>query len=80
MFVWNVMDYRAAIRDAPAAGVIVESEDPFEMVRQNWSAAFRSDTWKRSVTSAHIKTGGDIFQIAPLLKRLSPKKLSVQSC
>ncbi|MCE9610543.1 MAG: hypothetical protein K8R23_10150 [Chthoniobacter sp.] len=73
---WRAYDYRAAVREARAAGFgYRESPTPFTAIRADWHAAFRLATWLKDTQELHLPVGTDLAPFRPLLLRLDPTSL-----
>lgn len=84
---WCVHDYRAAIREAEEAGFIWRSDETFDLIRQDWRAAFRKETWaphKRFLvigdSSLEAKIVLDLDPYRDLIHRLRPTELVIYRC
>lgn len=80
IFLWRVMDQRAAVREARAAGIVVYGADPFKVIREDWYDAFRWDTWERPIFWVAFQEGASLSQFAGLLRRLRPQELGALGC
>ncbi|MCE9610443.1 MAG: leucine-rich repeat domain-containing protein [Chthoniobacter sp.] len=79
--VWRAYDYRAAVREARAAGFnYVESPTPFARIRANWQAAFHLATWTNHTRALWLPVGKDLAPLRPLLLRLDPIHLQAAQC
>lgn len=84
---WLVHDYSAAVREAMEAGFEWEANDTFDLIRQDWHAALRKETWGTHERILRIGSPFDNFgpaiDFSPnrnLLQRLRPTKLEVSFC
>ncbi|MCE9610537.1 MAG: hypothetical protein K8R23_10120 [Chthoniobacter sp.] len=79
--VWSAYDYRAAVREARAAGFyFLESPSPFAAIREDWHAAFRFATWLEHSRRLELPDGTDLAPLRPLLLRLDPTRLDAWQC
>lgn len=84
---WRVYDYRLAVDEAKAAGFEWRADETFDLIRQDWLAALRKETWG---THERILIIGDpfsdnrgAFDLAPhrdLFHRLRPTGLLIYQC
>jgi hypothetical protein len=77
---WRAYDYRAAIREAQAAGYTWEVREPIALIRADWRAAFQKATWTGSYWYLHVGEDRDFASLRPLLLRLRPTGLSATAC
>ncbi|MCE9610570.1 MAG: hypothetical protein K8R23_10290 [Chthoniobacter sp.] len=81
---WSVRrayDYRAAVREARAAGFDYrESPTPFAAIRADWHAAFCLATWLEHERRLDLPEGTDLAPLRPLLLRLDPTGLRAWQC
>ncbi|MCE9610054.1 MAG: hypothetical protein K8R23_07575 [Chthoniobacter sp.] len=78
---WRAYDYRAAVREARAAGFdFRESPTPFVAIRADWRAALRPATWTQRQRRLLLPAGTDLAPLRPLLLRLDPTDLTVVRC
>ncbi|MCE9610055.1 MAG: hypothetical protein K8R23_07580 [Chthoniobacter sp.] len=78
---WRAYDYRAAVREARAAGFdFRESPTPWAAIRADWRAALRLDTWTVRERELVLPRGTDLAPLRPLLLRLDPTELTVRGC
>ena len=72
---WQAYDYRAAVREARAAGFdFRESPTPFAAIREDWHAAFSFATWTEHRRTLTLDSA-DLAALRPLLLRLRPTEL-----
>ena len=74
---WREYDYRAAIREAQAAGFWWTSREPFDLISEDWRAAFHEQTWTYRYRNLGLKNVPDLAQVRNLLHRLRPTGLDV---
>ncbi|MCE9610049.1 MAG: hypothetical protein K8R23_07550 [Chthoniobacter sp.] len=72
---WREFDRRAAIREARAAGCTWQVSEPIALIRADWHAALRKETWTKSFWQLDVGRGRDLASIRPLLLRLRPTAL-----
>ncbi len=78
---WRAYDYRAAGREARAAGFgFDESPTPFAAIRADWHAALRPATWTQRDRRLLLPGGTDLAPLRPLLLRLDPTYLAAGRC
>jgi hypothetical protein len=77
---WREFDHRAAVREARASGCTWEVREPIAVIRANWRAAFRKDTWTDSYWQLDVGYGRNLTHLRPLLLRLRPTTLIAHSC
>ncbi len=78
---WRTYDYRAAVREAEAAGFyFVESPTPFAAIRADWRDALRPATWTERDRRLYLRDGTDLAPLRPLLLRLDPTHLVAWQC
>lgn len=78
---WREYDFRAAIREAKAAGWQWETRDPVTLILADWRAVGRKETWTfhyRRVV--HLPEGTNLAVARPLLARLRPTYLFAEGC
>lgn len=74
---WRINDYQAAVREAEAAGFSWESTDTFDLIRKDWQAALRKETWGKHESLLHIGEVPDPGRYRELIHRLRPTELRV---
>jgi hypothetical protein len=77
---WRAYDYRAAVREARAAGLYFESPTPLATIRADWYAALRPSTWTERWRRLDLPEGTDLTPLRPLLLRLGPTHLQARNC
>jgi hypothetical protein len=77
---WREFDHRAAIREARAAGYTWKVREPIALIRADWRAAFRKETWTESYRHLNVGEGRDLASLRPLLLRLRPTVLIANHC
>ena len=78
---WRQYDFRAAVREAKAAGLDFKmSDNPFAVIRKDWRAAFRKATWTDHQRELAIPYGTDLAPLKSLIYRLRPTKLAAERC
>lgn len=77
---WREYDYRAAIREAKEAGFEWGSTDTFDLIRQDWRAAFRKETWGKHEIILHTGDVRDLGRYRDLIHRLRPTDLEISQC
>lgn len=78
--VWREYDFRAAIREAKAAGWQYERRDPVTLILADWRTAGMKATWKDRYSRVGLPVGTDLATAAPLLSRLRPTRLVALRC
>ena len=69
---WRIYDYRAAVREAKEAGFVWRADDTFDLIRQDWRAALRKETWKAHDRWLHVMNVSDLTSHRALIHRLRP--------
>jgi len=84
---WRVYDYRAAVDEAKRLGFLWESRETFDLIRRDWRAALRKETWGTHERILRINEKDhrnmavfDLESYRDLLQRLRPTKLEVSFC
>ena len=78
---WRQYDFQRAVREAEAAGFsFQQSPGPVALIRADWHAAFRGDTWFERKRTLTLPQGCDLALHRPLLLRLRPTILSAKEC
>ncbi|MCE9610048.1 MAG: hypothetical protein K8R23_07545 [Chthoniobacter sp.] len=77
---WREYDHRAAIREAEAAGYEWEVREPIGLIRADWNAAFRKETWTEGYWRLDVGKDRDLASLRPLLLRLRPTELFAPAC
>ncbi|KAB2644303.1 MAG: leucine-rich repeat domain-containing protein [Verrucomicrobia bacterium] len=78
---WRAYDYRAAVREARAAGFFfLESPTPLAAIRADWQAALRLATWTERERRLELPDGTELAPLRPLLMRLDPTDLTAIRC
>lgn len=78
---WRAYDYRAAVREARAAGfVFTEGPTPLADIRADWRDALRLATWTQHTRALVLPEGTDLAPLRPLLLRLDPTHLQARNC
>ncbi len=78
---WRAYDYRAAGREARAAGFgFEESPSAWAAIREDWQAALRLATWTQRERRLELPVGTDLAPLRPLLLRLDPTDLMALGC
>jgi hypothetical protein len=75
--VWLAYDYQTAVCEAKEAGLSWNSEDPISLIRKDWRAALRKETW--SPSERFLATGRvtDLGSYRVLIHRLRPTQMLV---
>lgn len=76
---WRTYTFRSAITEGKALGGLVQFSDPVEVIRKNWKAAFRKETWSDGVTLMTIPSGEAFEKNVAIVRRLNPKSLHVSA-
>jgi hypothetical protein len=77
---WREYDYRAAGREARAAGFGFVETTPWAAIRADWHAALRLATWTKHQRVLELPEGTDLAPLRPLLLRLDPTFLRAVRC
>ncbi len=78
---WRAYDYRAAVREAGAAGFYFgESPTALAAIREDWRAALRPAAWTERKRWVVLRNGTDLAPLRPLLLRLDPTELTAPEC
>ena len=77
---WRIYDYRAAVREAKEAGFIWESYETFDLIRQDWRAALRKETWGTHERMLQRDNVPDLGRYRELIHRLRPTDLRLDGC
>ncbi len=78
---WRAYDYRAAGREARAAGFgFEESPTAWAAIRTDWRSALRLATWTERERRLKLPDGTDLAPLRPLLLRLDPTDLTAREC
>lgn len=84
---WRVHDYRAAVDEAKRLGFEWEAEETFDLIRRDWRAALRKETW--GTHERVLRIGSPFDNLGPtidfspnrnLLQRLRPTGLLIYQC
>lgn len=86
-FAWREYDYQQADIEAKEVGFRWEAVDPVSLIRQDWHAAMRKETWathRRTLvigdSSLESKIVLDLEPYRDLIHRLSPTELVIYRC
>lgn len=71
---WREYDYRAAVREARAAGYEWSTDEPFMLNRSAW------EKWVDPYGRLHLGLGADLTRVRSLLPRLRAKRLIANHC
>ena len=74
---WRAYAFRSALAEAKALGWEVQYTDPVEVIRKNWKAAFKKETWLDGVTLLSVPTSEPFEQNVAIVYRLNPKGLRI---
>ncbi len=74
---WRATTFRAALAQAKTLGWDVEYTDPGKVIRANWMAAFKKETWLDGVTEVKIPTSKGFEQHLDVIHRLNPLALII---
>ena len=77
---WREYDHRAAVREARAAGFEWREVTPSAVIRKDWRAAFRKETWGGSLRELDLGKVPTLTSVRPLLRRLRPTVLFAHGC
>ena len=77
---WREYDYRAAVREAEKAGFHWTTTETFVLIRQDWRAALKKETWGAHPRSLYLGAVPDLGRYGDLLHRLRPTDLTVSHC
>ena len=76
---WKAYDFQQAVKEAEELGWKFEYTDPVAIIREDWRAAFRKDTWSDARLWLLIQTGAISERDFDLIRRLKPKQLSIHA-
>ena len=76
---WQAYAFRSALAEARALGWQWQYIDPVEVIRKDWKAAFKKETWLDGVTYVTIPTSEAFEQHLAIVHRLNPKALQIIS-
>lgn len=71
---WREYDYRAAVREARAAGYEWSTDEPLTLYRNAW------EKWVDPYGRLHLGLGADLTRVRSLLPRLRAKRLIANYC
>ena len=74
---WRHYDFRQAVKEAKERGWGFKYDDPADVIRADWRAAFRKETWSGTERDLSIHTGTVSERDFDLIRRLKPKQLSI---
>ena len=77
---WREYDHRAAVREAQATGFEWRELTPSDVIRKDWRAAFRKETWSGSLRELDLGKVPTLTSVRPLLLRLRPTILIAHGC
>ncbi|MCE9609080.1 MAG: hypothetical protein K8R23_02515 [Chthoniobacter sp.] len=77
---WREYDYRAAVREARAAGFVIMDPTALGVIRADWHAVLRLATWSAHERQLFLGEGADLAPLRPLLLRLDPTHLWAPRC
>ncbi len=78
---WKEYDFRAAVREVEAAEFnFYQSPGLVALIRADWHAAFRRETWLDHERRLDLPDGSDLAALRPLLLRLRPTWLHAEKC
>lgn len=75
---WNVYDYRQAVKEAERLRWVLRYDDPIEVIRKDWRAAFRRKTWFTAERRLYIFGNSQLDGHYDLLHRLKPTELEIR--
>lgn len=72
---WREYDYRAAVREAQAAGFKWVESGPWDLIRADWHNALKKETWSTYVRRLGLVFVDSLSQHRDLIRRLRPTEL-----
>ncbi len=78
--VWSEHAYQNAIREAKEAGFEWKCDDAFSLIRQDWHAALKMETWGAHDRDLDMGEVLDLGRYREMLHRLRPTRLIVYGC
>ncbi|MEK0451412.1 MAG: expression site-associated 8, partial [Verrucomicrobiota bacterium] len=76
---WRHYDFRQAVKEAEERGWTFNYDDPADVIRADWKAAFRKETWSGPQRDLYIRTGTVSERDVDLVRRLKPKRLQIDA-
>ena len=74
---WKAYDFNQAVKEAKELGWKFRYSDPVAIIRENWRAAFRKETWSDTRRLLEIPGGAVSERDFDLICRLTPKQLQI---
>ena len=74
---WRHYDFQKAVKEAEERGWMFKYDAPVVMIRADWRAAFRKETWSGPQRDLYIQTGTVLERDFDLIRRLKPKLLAI---
>ena len=74
---WRVWDEKQAGKEARALGWEWEVDEPIEVIRKDWKAAFRKATWLHGQRWMMVPSAEDYDEHRDLVRRLRPRQVAV---
>ena len=78
--VWSEHAYQNAVRDAKEAGFQWMCVDTISLIRQDWHAALKKETWGAHPRGLDMGEVRDLGRYREMLHRLRPTQLAVSGC
>ncbi len=73
---WKAYDFRKAVKEAKELGWNFTYSDPFAIIRENWKAAFRKETWRVTERKLYIQQSKQLEPHFDVIRRLEPNELA----
>ena len=77
---WREYDYRAAAREASAAGYRLKSREPLGLILADWHAALKKETWTDRYRALNLQDSSDLARARSLIRSLRPTDLVADQC
>jgi len=76
---WKHYDFRQAVKEAKERGWMFKYRDPAAVIRADWRATFRKETWSDPNRFLLIQTEAVSERDFDLIRRLKPKRLDISA-
>ncbi|MCE9609160.1 MAG: leucine-rich repeat domain-containing protein [Chthoniobacter sp.] len=76
---WREYDYRAAVREAEAAGYRWKTREPFDLILADWHAALQKATWTDRYRMLELRSNREL-PARRLIRRLRPTRIQALGC
>lgn len=76
---WREYDYRAAVREAQAAGFEWVNIGPWDLIREDWHNALEKETWRTYERRLELGSADSFTQYRDLIRRLRPTDIAAGS-